>query len=85
MSLFAVGNGLGRILAGSLSEVIHQSQLAPRPVNLLFSTAIMGVAHLLFWLELGVTGLYTGVFMAAFAFGAVWLLTHAIRHLLGVC
>lgn len=71
VSLFAVGNGLGRILAGSLSEVIHQSRLAPRPLNLFFATAIMGLAHLLFWLELGVAGLYLGVFLAAFAFGAV--------------
>lgn len=31
----------------------------------------MALAHLLFWLELGVIGLYIGVFMAAFAFGAV--------------
>ena len=71
VSLFAVGNGLGRILAGSLSEVIHQSRLAPRPLNLFFATGIMGLAHLLFWLELGIAGLYIAVFLAAFAFGAV--------------
>ena len=74
VSLFAVGNGLGRILAGSLSEVIHQSRLAPRTFNLFFATVIMALAHLLFWLELGTAGLYIGVFMAAFAFGAVRLL-----------
>ena len=75
VSLFAVGNGLGRILAGSLSEVIHQTRLAPRPFNLLVATAVMASAHFLFWLDLGEQGLYIAVFLAAFSFGATWPLT----------
>jgi hypothetical protein len=70
-NVWAVWKCAGRILAGSLSEVIHQTRLAPRPLNLFFATLLMAVAQLLFWLDLGVAGLYIGVFLAAFSFGAV--------------
>ena len=70
VSLFSVGNGLGRILAGTLSELVHRSQCAPRTFSLLASATLMTAAHFLFWLELGEGALYTAVFLSALAFGA---------------
>ena len=75
VSLFSVGNGLGRILAGTLSELVHRSQCAPRTFSLLASATLMTAAHFLFWLELGEGALYTAVFLSALAFGATWPLT----------
>jgi hypothetical protein len=40
----------------------------------------MGLAHLLFWLELGIAGLYVGVFLAAFSFGAVSFTSVSCLH-----
>ena len=75
VSLFSVGNGLGRILAGTLSELVHRSQCAPRTFSLLVSATLKTAAHFLFWLEQGEGGLYTAVFLSALAFGATWPLT----------
>ena len=60
VSLFAVGNGLGRLVAGPLSDLTHRRRTCPRPLWLCFATFIMAAAHgILFFSVLGAQ--YTSV------------------------
>ena len=45
VSLFAVGNGLGRLVAGPLSDLTHRQQICPRPLWLCIATCIMAAAN----------------------------------------
>ena len=54
VSLFAVGNGLGRLVAGPLSDLTHRRRTCPRPLWLCFATFMMAAAHgMLFFSGLG--------------------------------
>ena len=78
VSLFSVGNGLGRIVGGSISEAAHQARLCPRTMALFAAECTMLLAHVIFVLELGTYGLYAGVTLSAAAFGSTWPLTVVI-------
>jgi MFS family permease len=71
VSLFAVGNGLGRLVAGPLSDFTHRRQTCPRPLWLCCATFLMAVAHAVLAMPLGTEGLYLGVFCVGCSFGSV--------------
>lgn len=78
LALFSVGNGLGRIIGGSISEWVHQKQLEPRTMSLFVASLVMMLAHVIFALNFGVEGLYVGITMCGAAFGSTWPLTVVI-------
>lgn len=45
VSLFAVGNGLGRLVAGPLSDLTHRRRICPRALWLCCATCIMAAGH----------------------------------------
>ena len=78
VTLFSVGNGLGRVFTSSLSDLAHRRRLCPRPLCLAMVFLAMAAAHIILALRTGIVGLYIGVFLAACAFGSTWPLTVVI-------
>ena len=78
VSLFAVGNGLGRLAVGQLSDWTHRRRLVPRPLWLCGSMLLMAAAHTVLALPFGLPGLYCGMFCVGLSFGAMFTLNVVI-------
>ena len=78
VSLFAVGNGLGRLVIGPLSDLTHRRRTCPRPLWLCLTTLIMAAAHVGLALPTGTTGLYLGAFFVGCSFGSMFTLNAVI-------
>lgn len=74
VSLFAVGNGLGRLMIGPLSDLSHRKRVFPRPAWHCLCSLLMAAAHAILALATEAQGLYLGVFLVGGAFGAMFTL-----------
>jgi MFS family permease len=72
MALFSVAQAGARVVTGALSEVTLQAYQWPRPIFLVFASAIGVGAHLLLGLATSEVGFVAGVTVAGLAFGMVW-------------
>ena len=78
VSLFAVGNGLGRLVIGSVSDCTHRRRICPRPLWLCVVSLVMSAAHVVLALPIGTLGLYMGVFFVGCSFGSMFTLNAVI-------
>lgn len=83
VALFSVAQCLGRLIAGSASDLIVYKLRVARPATFVLLSLLMAVAHFVFTVP-GVAALYTGVALSGFAFGGVWpLMVVTVNELFG--
>jgi MFS family permease len=78
VSIFAAGNGLGRLVVGPVSDLAHKRSSLPRPTWLCLCSLIMGLGHTALAIRVGPFGFYLSVFGIGSAFGAMFTLNVVI-------